>query len=106
MHSLFSSCRGEGTLDDVTRQVYYVTAGVDRVGHSDNLLSVINVECSACGGESQFEEATAEKEQPCPLCHAILNVTPTKSATELSEEEQMAQYEEALKETDWGHQPC
>ena len=83
-----------------------MTAGVDRVGDSGNLLSVINVECSAYGGESQFEEATAEKEQPCPLCHAILKVMPTKSATELSEEEQMAQYEEALKETDWGHQPC
>ena len=24
----------------------------------------------------------------------------------LSPEEQMAQYEEALKESDWGHQPC
>ena len=29
----------------------------------------------------------------------MLKVTPTKSAAELSEEEQMAQYEEALKET-------
>ena len=106
MHSLFSSCRREGTLDANCGQVYYVPAGVDRVGDSGNLFSVIDVKCSACGGESQFEEATAEKEQPCPLCHAILKVTPTKSATELSEEEQMAQYEEALKETDWGHQPC
>jgi len=34
-------------------------------------LSVINVKCNACGGESQFEEATAEQEQPCPLCHEI-----------------------------------
>ena len=25
---------------------------------------------------------------------------------ELSEEEQMALYEEQLKEDDWGHQPC
>jgi hypothetical protein len=25
---------------------------------------------------------------------------------ELTPEEQMAQYEESLKETDWGHQPC
>ncbi len=25
---------------------------------------------------------------------------------ELSPEEQMALYEESLKETDWGHQPC
>tara|TARA_B100001029_G_C14962691_1_gene395419 strand:- start:107 stop:217 length:111 start_codon:yes stop_codon:yes gene_type:complete len=36
----------------------------------------------------------------------LLKVTPTKSAAELSEEKQMAQYEEALKETDWGHQLC
>jgi len=33
-------------------------------------------------------------------------ITPAKPADELSEEEQMAQYEESLKETDWGHQPC
>lgn len=26
--------------------------------------------------------------------------------TELSPEEQMALYEESLKESDWGHQPC
>ena len=25
---------------------------------------------------------------------------------ELSKEEQMAQFEEDLKESDWGHQPC
>ena len=28
------------------------------------------------------------------------------SPKELSAEEQMAAYEESLKETDWGHQPC
>lgn len=28
------------------------------------------------------------------------------SKKELSPEEQMALYEESLKETDWGHQPC
>ena len=80
--------------------------GVDGGSFRATFLSVINVKCNACGGESQFEEATAEQEQPCPLCHEMLKVTPTKSAAELSEEEQMAQYEEALKETDWGHQPC
>jgi len=26
--------------------------------------------------------------------------------TPLSEEEQMAAFEDALKESDWGHQPC
>ena len=36
----------------------------------------------------------------------LLVVTPAKPARELSAEEQMAQYEESLKETDWGHQPC
>ena len=39
-------------------------------------------------------------------CHELLVITPAKPANELSEEEQMAQYEESLKETDWGHQPC
>lgn len=28
------------------------------------------------------------------------------SKKELSREEQLAQFEEALKEEDWGHQPC
>ena len=28
------------------------------------------------------------------------------SARPLSREEQMARFEEALKEEDWGHQPC
>ena len=31
--------------------------------------------------------------------------TPEESE-ELSPEEQMARYEESLKDTDWGHQPC
>ena len=29
-----------------------------------------------------------------------------KSAKSLTPEEQMARYEDELKETDWGHQPC
>lgn len=28
------------------------------------------------------------------------------AARELTPEEQMAKFEEALKESDWGHQPC
>ncbi len=28
------------------------------------------------------------------------------SPAPLTEEEQMAAFEDALKETDWGHQPC
>ena len=31
---------------------------------------------------------------------------PSPEAGKLSPEEQMARYEEELKETDWGHQPC
>ena len=30
----------------------------------------------------------------------------SEEKTELTPEEQMAQYEEALKDEDWGHQPC
>jgi hypothetical protein len=30
----------------------------------------------------------------------------TKPASTLSPEEQMALFEQELKETDWGHQPC
>tara|TARA_B100000676_G_C17720179_1_gene650959 strand:+ start:348 stop:488 length:141 start_codon:yes stop_codon:yes gene_type:complete len=29
-----------------------------------------------------------------------------KPVEEMSEEEQMEAYEESLKDTDWGHQPC
>ena len=31
---------------------------------------------------------------------------PAEGMEKLSPEEQMARYEEALKESDWGHQPC
>ena len=43
--------------------------------------------------------------KPAPesgVSSASSNTTPK----ELSAEEQMAQYEDSLKETDWGHQPC
>ena len=32
--------------------------------------------------------------------------TPVKPQKQLTPEEQMALYEEDLKENDWGHQPC
>ena len=67
---------------------------------------MITVNCSACGGQPQFEESEFGNEDSCPLCHELLVITPAKPAKELSKEEQMAQYEESLKETDWGHQPC
>lgn len=31
---------------------------------------------------------------------------PVEAEEPLSPEEQLARYEEALKESDWGHQPC
>ena len=34
------------------------------------------------------------------------SAAPPDSKKELTPEEQMALYEEDLKETDWGHQPC
>ncbi len=67
---------------------------------------MITVNCSACGGQPQFDEFESGGEAMCPLCREPLVVTPAKPARELSAEEQMAQYEESLKETDWGHQPC
>jgi hypothetical protein len=44
----------------------------------------------------QVEKASGDAEASAPA-------TPKK---ELTPEEQMALYEEDLKETDWGHQPC
>ena len=67
---------------------------------------MITVNCSACGGQPQFDESESGKDALCPLCRELLMITPAKPADELSEEEQMAQYEESLKEIDWGHQPC
>lgn len=67
---------------------------------------VITVNCSACGGQPQFDESEAGKEALCPLCRKLLVITPAKPVGGLSTEEQMARYEDSLKETDWGHQPC
>ena len=67
---------------------------------------MITVNCNACGGQPQFDDSETGKEAMCPLCREMLLITAAKPAGELSAEEQMAQYEESLKETDWGHQPC
>ncbi len=67
---------------------------------------MITVNCRACSGQPQFDESESGKDALCPLCRELLMITPAKPADELSEEEQMAQYEESLKEIDWGHQPC
>ncbi|MEE2941845.1 MAG: hypothetical protein VX413_00480 [Verrucomicrobiota bacterium] len=67
---------------------------------------MITVNCSACGGQPQFEESEVGTETVCTQCGERLLVTASHSPGELSAEEQMARYEESLKETDWGHQPC
>ena len=67
---------------------------------------MITVNCSACGGQPQFDESEAGRETVCPQCGDPLVITPARPAGGLSAEEQMARYEESLKETDWGHQPC
>jgi hypothetical protein len=53
------------------------------------------------------------KEKPMPETESRKPVPPgdsaqgtPASANELSPEEQMARFEDALKEEDWGHQPC
>jgi hypothetical protein len=53
-------------------------------------LGVIMKEPAKAGEPEPKKEAPAEE----------------KPVKELSAEEQMAQFEEDLKETDWGHQPC
>ena len=74
------------------------------MGYIDSQMITVN--CSACGGQPEFDDSEAGKEALCPLCREMLLITAAKPAGELSAEEQMAQYEESLKETDWGHQPC
>ena len=41
-----------------------------------------------------------------PESQATKNPTTPKPVEEMTEEEQMEAYEESLKDTDWGHQPC
>ena len=45
-------------------------------------------------------------EEKKPDSQALKNPTDPKPVEEMTEEEQMEAYEESLKDTDWGHQPC
>lgn len=51
----------------------------------------------------------ATSAQP-PVVPAAENATPVPTellpVNQLTPEEQMKRFEDALKETDWGHQPC
>ena len=61
---------------------------------------------------SDPSDSRAEKKNPTSKKMALLHATPEESGTveeppkALTAEEQMALYEERLKEDDWGHQPC
>ena len=45
-------------------------------------------------------------EEKKPDSQTPKNPTDPKPVEEMTEEEQMEAYEESLKDTDWGHQPC
>lgn len=47
-----------------------------------------------------------EKEQPATNEKPDLKDTHSKESKPMTPEDQMAQFEDALKEDDWGHQPC
>ncbi|MDC0267750.1 hypothetical protein OAK97_00410 [bacterium] len=49
---------------------------------------------------------SGENEEGLEGKHAEHPRPPVKGLASLSDEEQMAQFEEAMKNEDWGHQPC
>lgn len=49
---------------------------------------------------------TSPEEQPESPSPPGEENAPVDNSSELSPEEQMAAFEEALKNSDWGHQPC
>ncbi|MBC8326557.1 MAG: hypothetical protein H8E27_13125 [Verrucomicrobia subdivision 3 bacterium] len=49
------------------------------------------------------DEKQSESEKAKP---AEAEVSEVKPVEEMSEEEQLAAYEEEMKNSDWGHQPC
>jgi len=65
---------------------------------------MITLNCSNCGGQPQFDDSVAAGKVDCPLCGEPLKINQTPG--KLSADEQMALYEESLKDSDWGHQPC
>jgi hypothetical protein len=57
---------------------------------------------------SSADQPTPPASSPAPIPSPAgpESGTPPEPPAELTPEEQMARFEEALKETDWGHQPC
>ncbi len=55
------------------------------------------------------DDANAPKPVPPPAEPPAVRIqpqAPSPPGKKLTPEEQMALYEDSLKETDWGHQPC
>ena len=52
------------------------------------------------------EKVEEKKDQPRSIGEVAAQKASGKNAKKLTPEEQMALYEEDLKESDWGHQPC
>ena len=58
------------------------------------------------GNGPKASDAAGKSEQSTLPGSNPQNTSGTQSAKKLTAEEQMERYEESLKETDWGHQPC
>lgn len=52
------------------------------------------------------QKPAANETNPAAPSAADASVDPSASTNPSPPEEQMARYEDDLKETDWGHQPC
>ena len=66
-----------------------------KIGLGD--LRVLTVQCDS----PMADEKQSEPMQPKPA-----EAQEAKPVEEMSEEEQLAAYEEEMKNSDWGHQPC
>ena len=53
-----------------------------------------------------FKDEPANDTAPSADASPDTSASDEKPAKTLTPEEQMARYEDELKETDWGHQPC
>ena len=58
------------------------------------------------GGQSAIILPMADEKQSEPEKAKPTEAAEAKPVEEMSEEEQLAAYEEEMKNSDWGHQPC
>ena len=62
---------------------------------------------TSCNAENQPDkQVVAETASLQPQSKTVPTSSATAAAKELTPDEQMALYEEHLKDTDWGHRPC